>query len=105
SPAGNSGRAPEREDDVVDEQLRSSRTARTTFTVRGAARHGGAVRIEVNGDLEATAALGFRVVMREFAGDPEVVIDLTGCDRVDAAGRLALDRAVAGIRRAGGAVA
>ncbi len=81
-----------------------------TFTVRGPARgprsSAVAVRcptvIEVAGDLDRGAAMGFRVLMREFIGDPRVAIDLSRCQSIDESGLGALIGGVRRIRDAGG---
>jgi anti-anti-sigma regulatory factor len=78
--------------------------ASTTFTVRCGPRPAPVATVEVAGDLDRSAALGFRVLLREFVGDAHVVIDLTRCDNVDDAGRSALMGAVHRICHAGGEI-
>lgn len=58
--------------------------------------------IEVAGALDHGAAIGFRVLMREFIGDPRVAIDLGRCQSIDEAGLGTLIGGVRRIREAGG---
>jgi ABC-type transporter Mla MlaB component len=88
--------------------------ARTYFTVRdtssrsavgaaGPARRPAAV-IEVSGPLDQSAAAGFLVVMKEFASDGDVVVDLAECVEIDDVGETALVTAIRRIIDKGGTV-
>ncbi|MBW8826476.1 MAG: STAS domain-containing protein [Acidobacteria bacterium] len=79
--------------------------ALTSFTVRGGSSAVGASIIEVSGPLTATAVAGFRVLLRQFVGDPCVTIDLSRCTEIDGPGTDALASIVSRVRAAGGVAA
>lgn len=60
--------------------------------------------VDVFGVLDASASLGFEVVMAGLVGDRRVVIDLTSADRIDDVGWRSIDWAVRRIEDSGGDV-
>ena len=88
-----------RPDDLGDPMAASARSTPTAwFTMRGS-------RLEVVGELDAGASVGFWAVAQSYVGDREVIIDLTRCHVIDSAGRVAVEGVERQIRHAGGTVA
>ena len=77
-------------------------TSRTSFTIHSGTRFAPLATIEVHGELDSASAAGFRAVMRDFVGDPDVTIDLAGCRFIDLAGIEALAGAIRGVCDGGG---
>lgn len=80
----------------------STTATKTSFVIRSGTRRSPVATVQVHGELDATAAVGFRAVMRDFIGDPDVTVDLAGCRFIDSVGIGALAGAIRRICDAGG---
>lgn len=74
--------------------------ASASFTIRGDRP----VSIEVRGRLDAGAAVGLMAVVDSVAREGHVILDLTGCAAIDAAGEQAVRSAVKRVAGLGGRV-